>query len=150
MIVDHVSQIARYAKLGKHFPAAVDFIRNCNPETLPEGVFQIDGSHVYGLVKTSTYDKPPATWEAHRKYCDIQLVIEGNEVFGYCPLAGVDEEAVYNETKDAALFAGLTGINIELSPQQFVIFLPHEFHLPGGIGRSGGSCRKLILKVEAD
>jgi len=118
--------------------------------TTPDDVFQIDGTHVYGLVKKSTYTKPPETWEAHRKYCDIQLVIEGREVFGYCPHAMVDEDSAYNEEEDAALFTGLEGINIELAPHQFVIFMPHEFHLPGGIGRDSGSCKKLILKVEAD
>ena len=100
MIADRLENIGCYRTLSSNFEAAVAFLEKTDLDLLPVGQFEVKGKDVYGFVVDRTLEEEPRQWEIHKKYADIQLVLEGNERIGWCVL---DEDfPSYDEDKDVA------------------------------------------------
>jgi biofilm protein TabA len=83
--------------------------------------------------------------EAHRKFMDLHIVLEGCDCFGYKPLSNCLEiVSEYNEIDDYVLFQDSYQINHILLPNEFAIFLPSDAHAPL-IGEE--YCKKVVIKI---
>lgn len=90
--------------------------------------------------------------EMHRKFVDIQLLIEGEEMIEYGlsqpDLAKYDE---YREEDDYQLTSEIDDKNeLFLKPNMFAIFLPYEPHKPGNSVNGNKTLKKLVVKVPAE
>ena len=83
MIVDKLSNLSRYAGLGKNFAAAAHWFEEHGASSLPMGRMEIDGSQVFVNTAVNRLDRTEMAWEAHALYADIQLILEGEERFGW-------------------------------------------------------------------
>ena len=84
--------------------------------------------------------------EAHREYIDVHVVLDGEEHFGWRPLA--DCAAVrqsYDPAADCALYADRPSSWLTLRPGQAAIVFPEDPHAPV-VGE--GRVRKLIGKIK--
>jgi YhcH/YjgK/YiaL family protein len=160
MILDRLEHSRLYAHLGDRIAAALAFLRH--PETAaiePPALgtenslrIEICGSDVFALVQryhTKSHDQ--AFWEAHRKYIDVQCVIEGAEAMGFAPLETMRIAQPYDDAKD---FMKLTprdsdALNfISVSAGSFAIFMPHDAHMPGlAIDGASREVKKIVVKV---
>ena len=142
MIVDTLSNIGRYASLGENFATAAGFLLKTDLNALPLGVTEVDGQKVYVNLADNYLDRADMAWEAHDRYADIQLILKGQERFGWSttavpgPLEG-----------DFRACAGEKDFDFALTDNQFVIFLPGEPHAPGNPDGPAALCRKLVVKV---
>ncbi len=147
MLIDRLPQKGEifafdYARLGKHFAAAVRFLEAGDFAALPVGKHEIDGENVFVLMQEYTQQEKEPGYEAHDRYADIQLVIRGSERFLWGkgipgPLNGDFREVT--QVEDAVEFT--------LREGQFVIFLPGEAHAPGLPEKGPAVCRKAVVKV---
>ena len=143
MIIDHLGNIQRYAALGKNYATAAKFLVHTDLNSLPFGKTEIDGDRVFANYAENFLDRDEMAWEAHQRYTDIQLIVQGKERFGwvncaeYGPLDG-DFQACYPVE---------TPVQFTLTDNQFVIFLPNEPHSPGNPVKAPARCRKLVIKV---
>ncbi|MBI4845181.1 MAG: YhcH/YjgK/YiaL family protein [Candidatus Omnitrophica bacterium] len=84
--------------------------------------------------------------ECHRKYIDIQVVLNGMERIGVCNINSCKKEE-YDEERD---FQKLTG-NVDfilLKKGYFVIFFPQDAHMPQiKNGEKADVVKKLVIKV---
>ena len=87
-----------------------------------------------------------AVLEAHRKYIDIQCVIEGEENFGVVSSANQAITKPYDAEKDYALFSGETSF-IKLIVGSFIILFPQDLHRPCVEIRSSKPVKKIVLKI---
>ncbi len=90
--------------------------------------------------------------ELHRKFIDIQLLIEGEEAIEYGlsqpNLALYDE---YREEDDYQLTPEIENKNVVvLKPNMFAIFLPNEPHKPGNAVNENKLLKKLVVKVPVE
>lgn len=90
--------------------------------------------------------------EMHRKFVDIQLLIEGEEMIEYGlsqpDLAKYDE---YRDEDDYQLTDAIDDKNeIVLKPNMFAIFLPYEPHKPGNSVNGNKTLKKLVVKVPVE
>lgn len=90
--------------------------------------------------------------EMHRKFVDIQLLIEGEEMIEYGlsqpDLSKYDE---YRDEDDYQLTDSIDDKNeVVLKPNMFAIFLPYEPHKPGNAVNSNKTLKKLVVKVPAE
>ncbi|EXI62004.1 hypothetical protein MHD_01005 [Mannheimia granulomatis] len=90
--------------------------------------------------------------EMHRKFVDIQLLIEGEEMIEYGlsqpDLTKYDE---YREEDDYQLTEAIDDKNeVILKPNMFAIFLPYEPHKPGNSVNGNKTLKKLVVKVPAE
>lgn len=145
MIADRLENIGCYRKLSGNFEAAVEFLEKTDLDLLPEGQFEVKGKDVYGFIIDRTLTEEPKQWEIHKKYADIQMVLEGSERIGWCVL---DEDfPTYDEEKDVAFSENIVGKEFTLGRNEFLILFPQDVHLPNGPVGEKSYSRKLVLKV---
>ena len=146
MIFSTISQSDRYAALHPLFPRAFDYIRNTDLLTLAPGRYPIVGEQLFVIVENvSGRTRAEARLECHRKYIDIQLVLEGTDEMGWKALADcVDPVSDYSEEKDIRFFHDAPASWIATPPGAFCIFFPEDAHAPLV---STGQIRKVIFKV---
>ncbi|HDV7207550.1 TPA: YhcH/YjgK/YiaL family protein [Mannheimia haemolytica] len=90
--------------------------------------------------------------ELHRKFIDIQLLIDGEEMIEYGlsqpDLSKYDE---YRDEYDYQLTAEIDDKNnLILKPNMFAIFLPYEPHKPGNSVNGNKTLKKLVVKVPVE
>jgi len=147
MILDNKNHLDRYARLGKHFETAIEFIRKNDLSALPEGEFEIDGTSVFAIVSDRELVAKPNFWEVHGRYADLQYIVAGREVIEYCPLEYARAKIVFPEGKDVCVLEDLEGREVELREDEFAIFLPLEIHRPNCPSALSGRTKKVIFKV---
>ena len=147
MILDKLENVSLYRSLGPRFAAALDWLHGQDLRTITAGRHDIDGSDVYALVQENT-TKPQeqGVWEAHRAYADVQCVVEGVERMGRVDIGDVKVTEQYNE-KDDYLLGQATGSFFDVKPGGFVVFHPHDAHMPGAAAGAPAKVRKVVVKV---
>ena len=146
MILDRLEESGRYAQVHPLFPRAFDLLARTDLRSLPPGRHPIEGDRLY-LVIANEEGKGTegAVLEAHRKYIDIQFVVEGTDMIGWRPLAecpGVISP--YDVSKDVELFGEKPHGWSRVSGSAFALFFPADAHAPLG---GTGLLRKAIVKV---
>ena len=146
MILSNLSQSDRYAALHPLFPRAFEYIRNTDLHALMPGVYQIVGDDLFAIVEhVPGRTREMAKLECHRRYIDIQLVLDGTDEMGWRALADchdpVDE---YSAERDIRFFNDTPDTWISTPPDHFCIFFPEDAHAPLV---SEGQVRKVIFKI---
>lgn len=146
MIFDTLANADRYAALHSLFGRAFAFLRDTDLKALAPGRYPIEGEMLVAIVESvAGRSRDEAKLECHRKYTDIQFVLEGTDEMGWKPLsdchAPVDD---YRAEKDIQFFRDAPASWIATPPGAFCIFFPEDAHAPLV---STGNIRKVILKV---
>lgn len=116
------------------------------------GRYEIDGDKVFCFLMTpeTEYIENRKT-EIHRDYLDIQIILDGEETFGYSietPQALLDKPEYEN---DVLLFNEVGNESfISLRSGDFIIFYPGEAHRPQCATREPMQVRKAVVKVHRD
>lgn len=146
MIFSALSQSDRYTTLHPLFQRAFDHIRATDFFELAPGRYNLIGEDLIAIVEqVSAKTKEMAKLEAHRRYIDIQLVLEGDETMGWKPLADcLNPVSEHSEERDIRFFHDAPASYVPVPPDHFCIFFPEDAHAPL-IG--SGTVRKVIFKV---
>ena len=83
-------------------------------------------------------------FEIHKKYADVQIILEGKERLDY----GYSKPAQYDETRDIAFFDTDTISSIILDGTNFVMLFPEEAHRPQMAVSSPTKVKKAVIKVK--
>ncbi len=132
MILDRLENAAMYRPLSQQIEAALAYLAKTDFQSLSPGRYELDGDRLYAMVQRYA-TKPPAggRWEAHRRYLDVQYVVEGTERIGWAPLEEKTAiETPYDAEKDV-IFYRTAGDLLQLTAGTFAIFAPHDIHSPG-------------------
>ncbi len=149
MIVDTMDHIEQLRSISPLASKAIDWLQSTDLSALDEGTYELCGRDLY--VSVQERDTKPADeviWEAHRLYLDIQVVIQGRELMGYCPVGCLTSSVPYNEAKDIEFYAGAAESLCLINEGMFAVFLPQDAHMPNitaGTGAEHG--KKLVVKV---
>lgn len=131
MIYDSLINFGMYLCLHPHFADVLIFLENHKatmPALLP-GSYDINSSGA--LVLVSEYDSKPVCegfLEYHRKFIDIQILIDGRERIGIAHRDNCVEQS-YLEEKDFGKLDG-TAAFIMMNTHNFAIFFPQDAHMP--------------------
>lgn len=117
-----------------------------------DGRYEIDGDKVFCMVMSpETEPRENRKTEIHRDYLDIQLLLEGDETFGYSietPQALLDKPKY---TNDVLLFNEVSNESfISLRKGDFIMFYPGESHRPLCATKEPMQVRKAVIKVSKD
>ena len=108
MIKDSLHNFRHFIKIRPAFEKAFEFLSQKGLADFPDGNYDIDGENLFALLSHSQgKGVKNARLEAHRKYIDIQFVIEGKELIGIsradeCPRVLSD----YDPKKDIIFYSG--------------------------------------------
>ncbi len=132
--------LPRCAELGKFLAAA----REKSFEELKELDFTPLDLR-FGEYETKPREELP--FEAHRKYWDLQLVVEGEELLGCAPLSRLTQTSSYDGKTDIAFYRG-EGEEIKLSRGMAVLLAPWDGHRPGVKVKEGSQkIKKIVVKL---
>jgi biofilm protein TabA len=146
MILDSLSQADRYLGLHPLLPRAFEFLRGSDLMALPPGRHAIQGEQLFAIVEACTgRARMEAKLECHRRYIDIQLVLEGVDEMGWRPLAECMEPGTdYDAARDIRFFNDAPSSWIATPAGSFCLFFPDDAHAPLV---STGMIRKVVVKI---
>lgn len=138
---------------GPTWTAAFEFLEKL-PADSPDGdgLTSIVGDDLlYRVMSYPTRGMEGTTVEAHEKYVDIQMSLEGTEAIDWFVLDGLEVNSPYNSEQDYALYerpAQPTGTVVN-RPRYFSVFFPEDGHTAqksaDGVSEH---VRKVVIKVK--
>jgi biofilm protein TabA len=158
MVLDRLEHSHKYVTLHRALPRAFEFLGAADWSRLAAAASDdeerhtrhaIDGDRMYvSIDRARGRGRASARLEAHRRYLDIQLTIDGDEEIGWRPLAAcVQPDGPYDSARDVGFFRDRPDSWLSLPPGSFAIFFPDDAHAPLA-GR--GMLSKAIMKIAID
>lgn len=148
MILDRLENIGQYLAVHPLMPAVMNFLNSNDLANLPPGRQEIDGSRLIVIADQSHGKGTSARLEAHRKYIDIQIPLDRDEIIGYRPTATCQVVAQdYNPEKDIAFYSDAVETSLTVPRGSFAMFFPQDAHAPLAIE---GDIRKIIFKLQVE
>mgnify|MGYP002870192231 CR=1 FL=1 len=151
MIIDRIEHWESYIGLVPHYEEAVRFALTLTEKplgryectSLPEGT-------VYAMVQEGE-GQPfcEGKLEAHRRYLDMQIMLEGGETVGYAEITGLPEAVPYDREKDIGFYDG-GGQPVQIRKGMFYLVLPQDGHMPSRALEGEKRYRKIVLKIRLD
>lgn len=147
MIVDSLKNAALYYSVNPRLKKAFEYLKTIDLDTLAPGKYEIDGKEIFlNLVERDLKSREEAKLEVHNDYLDVQVVLRGEEGFGWSERSNLREpKEAFNAEKDIQFFDDVPQTYYTLQAGQFTILLPEDGHAPL-VGE--GPIRKAILKVK--
>ena len=159
MIIDRFENVSQYECVHPRFPAAVAYLKSLLEKNVPDGKYEPEGSaspaEFYVSIATGALKTDDtARAESHRKYIDLQLVLDGVEKMYIPSLEPIPAaETEYSDEKDCMHYERVSkdACHCLLVPEgQFAIFLAEELHAPSmAPGNEATVVRKAVLKILA-
>lgn len=145
MIMDSLERGAAYAALHPRFAKAFAFLRETDLAALADGRYELDGEKLFVLVMTAEgRGQAAAKFEVHRRYIDIQAVVDGEDLMGWSPLAACTAPLGFDESKDAGFYSDAPASWVSVPRGCFALFLPDDAHAPLA---GAGKVKKAVVKV---
>jgi len=149
MIHDTLANAVRYARLGERFDVAFAWATSLTEGEQADGRCEIAGEDLYATVMSyQTRQQADRRQETHRRYADIQIMLEGEERILLAPAGEVGEGSGYQAEKDCEMFdLPPQHSTLRLRTREFAIFFPGEAHQPGVALGEPAWVRKVVIKV---
>ena len=146
MIIDKLENLGRYSPAIPFLDDLVKYISATDVNSLTAGRHDVDGNGVF-ILRFEYQTKPieECVIEAHQKYIDVHVVLDGAEQIGVGPVAECDA-GEYDEAKDFMPLKGVLG-RWDLKAGNFAILFPGEAHATGGLNLNVCQVRKMVAKV---
>lgn len=145
MIIDRIENYENYKKLHPLMEEGVRYALSLR-ESLPGRYDQ--GEYFVLLQEGETQPLEEGVYEAHKRYWDIQILIEGKELVKWQEISKLTECIPYEEKKDAVFYTG-DGISFQVTEGMFYLVMPKDAHMPCCHGKQKAHYRKLVLKLPA-
>lgn len=146
MVIDRIENAPLYYSLHPRFKQAFDYISGIDIYAIPVGRHEVDGDFMYALVQEyATKHKGEGKWEAHRRYIDLQYVVQGVEGMGYVNIHQLQQGEYIPEKDFLPLFG--EGDQVILRSGCFVLLFPEDAHMPNMALGEPASARKIVLKI---
>lgn len=148
MVYDSLDNLIE--KLPRYMPRCAglaDFLRAAREKSFDE-LKNMDFSPLD--LRFNEYETKPGNeipYEAHRKFWDLQLVLEGEELIGVAPLETLTETIPYDEAEDIAFYKG-SGSEVKLAHGVAALLAPWDGHRPGAsCGDEPSRVKKIVVKL---
>ena len=144
MIIDKLENIQNYANISQK---VTDFLKNLRPD-ISAGHYEIsDGIYAnVDIYEPKTFVN--CKFEAHKKFIDIQMLLEGEERLDYTPVKGLNISEVYDEKRDVMFFENPSKLvdSVILTPYKFAFINTWEAHKPQ-ISTGFKHVKKVVVKI---
>ena len=154
MIKDNIKNSKNYYYLSSRVALGLEYLTNTDFCVVEKGKYPILDDEVFAIVQ-EYHSKPlsEGKFEAHKRYIDIQYVVEGEELIGVADIGKFSEVTEYDSGKDIVFLQQKSNENIEfidLKSKEFVILMPVDVHMPSikSLDKKISSyVKKVVIKV---
>lgn len=148
MIFDDIKNIKFYAEIDEKI---AEFISGLSVEIPAGRIYLSDDGLTYANVdEYTTKSHENCKLEAHKKYIDIQIMLDGVEELDYTDVDGLEVSEAYDRARDVMFFARPERVlnKVVLSSGKFVLLYPHEAHQPQmAYKNSSAQVKKVVVKI---
>lgn len=154
MIIGNINHLGLVPYLPTKIKQSIEYIKDNVNSNTPIGRYDIDGDNIFFMVSDSVSRYiSDANPEYHKKYIDVQIVLDGQEGMAVSTLPPhtkvledkiADNDIAFVETpKEETLLV--------LQSNDFIVFLPNEVHKPlCAINNKIETVRKVVVKIALD
>jgi len=147
MIIDNIENQEIYKCLSAKIEKAFDYIKNTDLSQTDLGKYEIDSDEIFAIVmEYETKDKSESKIEGHHKYIDLQYMISGTEYVGLKTLT--NEVPVEVNTDNDCDFYEIDSDFVRFDAGMFMIFFPHDLHMPGICLNQVSKVKKVVIKIK--
>jgi YhcH/YjgK/YiaL family protein len=99
-----------------------------------------------------TKPRPEGFFESHRKYIDVQVVVEGDEVMEVIDASRIVVRESYNPERDLITYTDVADAShLRVKAGQVTIFYPVDVHMPSlRVNAAPVLVRKTVVKVPVE
>lgn len=148
MILDKLENADLYKNINKRLSVAFEFLQSMDFNIIDNGKIEIAGKDIFAVISEyHTKSSKESELEGHRKYIDVQYMIEGKELIDYSALGEQQISVAYNKENDIIFYKG-KGDFISLDAGSFAVFFPGDLHQPCIFIDKPALVRKVVVKVK--
>lgn len=147
MIIADLKNSSRYQDLHPDFQEVFEYIKGSNWQEMAFGKIQPQGKRWFVIYSNpECLAQNEQVLEYHKKYLDIHVLLEGQEIIGWKSLSDCSEiKKEFDFENDYGLYNDQPTMFAQLIPNQFAIVYPEDAHAPI-IGK--GKIKKIVAKIE--
>lgn len=140
-----------FCNLSDRLKLALEYLEKTDLKNMPNGIYDILKDEIYVNVQEyDTKDEQNCKWEAHKRYIDIQYMIEGVEKIGVGDIHNFENTIPYDIETDVEFLKTKTNNETEiltLKENDFVILYPFDAHRPQMKNKVVSHVKKAVVKV---
>ncbi len=147
MVLDSIENRELYFGLSQQIKDALIFLESTDFSQAQPGKYEPSNfSFFYIIDHYDTQPKLSKDLESHKKYIDVQYIVEGAELIGYAKYVNQPVTIEYSPENDVAFYTG-NATYLSLSKNDFAIFYPNDLHKPG-VDNCVTQVKKVVVKIE--
>ena len=144
MIVDTLDHILNYKALLPGIENGIAAVKQLTSYEV--GRYEFKGGFFF-IQKGETTPLKEGTYEAHRKYIDVQIIVEGSEEMAWEEISKLTTAIAYDPQKDAERLDGDFEHVIKITENMFYAAFPHDAHKPCSHSAVRQSYTKVVMKL---
>lgn len=147
MIIDRIENLQAYSQI---LPTITQAIKTLDATKSAHTLGQpntFDGGYLT-YFENDTLPAQQAYFEAHQRYVDIQLILEGKESMAWANIHDLPIHTAYDSDKDIAFYSGPNTQHFVVEPGIFYIAFPWDGHQPGIHFNHPSHYKKVVVKLE--
>ena len=149
--IDETIFASHYEKHPERWKKVFEFLKENNLSTLPLGKQSLGEDVTVNVQEYMTREPGNEQLEGHKKYIDLQYVVDGCELQGYAKLATALEVVnPYDEKRDVVHYKVPVIEYHVVRPDHFTIFFPDDIHMTNIQYGEKAKVRKVVFKIAVD
>jgi YhcH/YjgK/YiaL family protein len=154
VLKDNINNTNKYCNFSDRVELGFKYIKSTDFSTIPNGTYEIDGKNVFASVQdymTKSFDD--AKFEAHRKYIDIQYIIQGAERICVSDIRNFTSDVPYSNENDIEFLKEINNNEskpsfLSVKQNEFVLLTPNDAHMPSvNFDKNPSYVKKVVVKV---
>lgn len=144
MIVDKFCNIRKYESLIDNLDCGLKAIENV--DKLEIGRYEFDKGY-FLIQEGNTIPLDEGLFETHKKYIDVQIIVDGQEEIAWLPLDELRQENIYDEVSDKQKFKGDHLHHMTITKDMFWVAFPWDGHQAISHVDNKHHYKKIVLKL---
>lgn len=139
-----------YEAIKKLCPVAFEFVKKLLGEDVGNGTHELADGVFANVMTYETKKRSDAFFEAHKKYIDIQIMLDGAEIISVEPIEKMHKYECVQPfgDGDTELYAVNSDcVDYVLNKGDFVILYPEDGHMPCICIEEPKPVKKAVIKV---
>ena len=149
MIKNSLKYMKNYCNLSDRLKFALEYLEKTDLKNKPNGKYDILNDEIYiNIQEYETKEDKDCKWEAHKRYIDIQYMIDGSEKIGVGDIHDFESVIPYDNDKDVEFLKTNSDTEtLTLNENDFVILYPFDVHRPQMKNKLVSRVKKAVVKV---
>lgn len=145
MIIDSYKNLSFYKNLLPCLTQGLE-VAEALPNNAEPGRYEFEGGF-FLLQSGFTKKMEEGLFEAHRRYIDVQIVLEGSEEVAWADVSALEKNGPYQRETDKAMYHGKEDITLMVRAGMCYIAFPQDAHKAARHTEQERFYKKIVMKL---